>query len=96
MGELDPAFGHQPDLIAYEFNGQGLGSQGFARLVVPGDDKAGRYVSNLISLEVFRASASAVPEPEALAMAAGGLLILALVRLRIQSRSGAPGGKIAR
>ncbi|WP_454720392.1 MULTISPECIES: molybdopterin-binding oxidoreductase [Cupriavidus] len=58
LGELDPAFGNQPDLIAYDMNGTGLGSNGFARLVIPGDGKAGRYVSNLIGLEVFTAPAA--------------------------------------
>lgn len=73
MGELNPAFGNQPDLIAYDVNGQGLGANGFARLVAGNDVKAGRWVSNLVSLEVF--SVSAVPEPGAWAMfAAGGLL----------------------
>ncbi|WP_420994946.1 molybdopterin-binding oxidoreductase [Cupriavidus sp. 30B13] len=55
LGELDPGFGNQPDLIAYDMNGAGLGGNGFARLVIPNDGKAGRYVSNLISLEVFAA-----------------------------------------
>jgi hypothetical protein len=79
MGELNPAFGNQPDLIAYSLNGDPLTSNGFARLVVPNDVKAGRYVSNLVSLEVFRAT-SAVPEPEALALAGAGLMALFMVK----------------
>jgi len=55
LGELDPSFGNQPDLIAYALGGAALTTNGFARLVVPNDVKAGRYVSNLISIEVFAA-----------------------------------------
>jgi DMSO/TMAO reductase YedYZ molybdopterin-dependent catalytic subunit len=55
LGELDPAIGAQPDLVAYEIDGAALGSKGFARLVVPNDIKPGRWVTNLVSLEVFAA-----------------------------------------
>ena len=55
LGELDPGFGNQPDLIAYAQAGVPLTTTGFARIVVPNDVKAGRYVSNLISIEVFAA-----------------------------------------
>ena len=71
MGEIDPAFGNQPDRVAYEADGQMPASTGFARLVVPGDAKAGRYVSNLINLQVF--TASPVPEPTDVAMLLAGL-----------------------
>lgn len=81
MGELDPAFGNQPDLVAYEANGQLLDSTGFARLIVPGDAKAGRFVSNLINLQVFTAP-PAVPEPADAALLLAGLAGLgALARL---------------
>src|SRR4029077_21071391 len=43
----------QPDLAAYADTGGQLGaggSQGFARIVVPGDKAGGRYVSNLVDL----------------------------------------------
>lgn len=72
MGEIDPAFGNQPDLVAYQANGQLLDSNGFARLVVPGDAKAGRYVSNLVNLQVF-AAPPAVPEPANPALLLAGL-----------------------
>ncbi len=55
LGELDPGFGNQPDLIGYSLAGVPLTTTGFARGVVPNDVKAGRYVSNLISIEVFAA-----------------------------------------
>ncbi|CAG1001303.1 hypothetical protein MYXO_03037 [Myxococcaceae bacterium] len=52
LGEINPAFGNQNDIIAYQLNGQDLTTSGFARIVAPGDIKAGRWVSNLSSLEV--------------------------------------------
>ena len=55
LGEIDPAFGNQPDLVAYADTQGQLGpggSQGAMRLVVPGDHAGGRYVSNLVSLQV--------------------------------------------
>ena len=74
MGEIDPAFGDQPDLVAYEADGTLLDTNGFARLVVPGDAKAGRYVSNLINLQVF--SAASVPEPANVALLLAGVASL--------------------
>jgi hypothetical protein len=58
LGEIDPAFGNQPDLIAYSDTGGQLGSNGpdgVLRLIVPGDHAGGRYVSNLVSLQVVDA-----------------------------------------
>jgi hypothetical protein len=58
LGEIDPAFGNQPDLVAYaDTEGQlGAGGQdGALRLIVPGDHAGGRYVSNLVSLQVIDA-----------------------------------------
>src|SRR5262249_2867402 len=55
LGEIDPAFGNQQDLVAYSDKlgqlGPG-GPDGVLRLVVPGDLAGGRYVSNLASLQV--------------------------------------------
>ena len=55
LGEINPAFGNQPDLVAYA-NTEGQlgpgGSAGAMRLVVPGDHAGGRYVSNLVDLRV--------------------------------------------
>ncbi len=53
LSEIDPQLGNQPDLIAVAFNGGSLGQDGLTRLVVPGDTFGGRYVSNLVSLEVL-------------------------------------------
>ncbi|WP_250453164.1 molybdopterin-dependent oxidoreductase [Caballeronia sp. ATUFL_M2_KS44] len=52
LAEISPDFGNQPDMVAYAANGAPLAANGFARLVIPGDAKAGRYVSNLIAIEV--------------------------------------------
>jgi DMSO/TMAO reductase YedYZ molybdopterin-dependent catalytic subunit len=74
LGEIDPAFGNQPDIVAYSDTGGQLGtngSSGFARLVVPGDTLGGRYVSNITSIEVIDAS---VPEPGSLALLAVPLI----------------------
>jgi DMSO/TMAO reductase YedYZ molybdopterin-dependent catalytic subunit len=81
LGELDPMFGGTgaPDLIAYEVNGGPLGTDGFARVVVPGDDFGGRYVSNLVSLEVIDA---VVPEPGTLLLVISGLIGMALFRCK--------------
>ena len=82
MGELSPDFGNQPDLIAFARNGAALDGTGFARIVAPNDVKAGRWVSNLVSLEVFHAVAP-VPEPSSAALMLVGALLLAA---RVKSR----------
>jgi DMSO/TMAO reductase YedYZ molybdopterin-dependent catalytic subunit len=46
-GEYDPGFEAKQVLLAYADNGQPITDDGFARLVVPGDIKGGRYVSNV-------------------------------------------------
>ena len=43
-----------------------LAANGFTRLVLPGDVKAGPWVSNLVDLQVF--SATTVPAPTKLAL----------------------------
>jgi hypothetical protein len=55
LGEVDPRFGGEAIMVAYDDAlgqlGPG-GADGFARMVVPGDAAGGRYVSNLVSIEV--------------------------------------------
>jgi len=81
LGELDPMFGGTgaPDLIAYLQDGAPLGADGFARVVVPGDNFGGRYVSNLVSLQVIDA---VVPEPGTLALLGSSFLVMTLLRRR--------------
>jgi hypothetical protein len=61
LGEIAPTFGNQPDLVAYADTGGQLGPggpDGALRLIVPGDHAGGRYVSNLVSLQVIDAVGS--------------------------------------
>jgi hypothetical protein len=51
-GEIDPSFGASQIMVAYATGGQSLGTQGFARIVVPGDKAGGRFVSNIARIEV--------------------------------------------
>lgn len=53
-GEIDPAFGNVPMLLAWEQDGAALeGADGPIRLVAPGDTKGGRYVSGIVSIAVL-------------------------------------------
>ena len=52
-GEIQPRFGNEQILIAFTLNGKPLAEgDGFARLVVPSDSKMGRFVSNLVEIQV--------------------------------------------
>jgi hypothetical protein len=93
LGEIDPMFGNQTDLVAYADTGGQLGVgglSGFARMVVPGDIAGGRYVSNLVELAVFDAT---VPEPTSLVLLITSLLGTAIVhrRCRMRKASGRAG-----
>lgn len=50
LGEIDPDFGNQPVLLAYEQDGQPI--EGGLRLVVPGDARGGRYVSGVVNISL--------------------------------------------
>ncbi len=83
LGEIDPMFGNQQDLVAYADTLGQLGpngEDGFARMVVPGDSAGGRYISNLVALKVL--TAAPVPEPAAWLLLMGALPILAFLRSR--------------
>lgn len=56
LGGIEPRFGGAPTIVAYDENGGGLGEDGFARIVAPLDNRRGRWVSNLESLEVVNAA----------------------------------------
>jgi molybdate transport system substrate-binding protein len=52
-GEIDPEFGNQPILVAYEENGAPIADEeGAIRLVVPGDGRGGRYVSGVVNISL--------------------------------------------
>jgi hypothetical protein len=51
-GELAPQFGGEQVIVAYKQDGQFLGADGFARLIVPGDKAGGRAVANIVRIEV--------------------------------------------
>jgi len=56
LAEILPDLGGQPVLVAYERDGKPLGpDQGMARLVVPRDKRGGRYVSNIVRIELREA-----------------------------------------
>jgi DMSO/TMAO reductase YedYZ molybdopterin-dependent catalytic subunit len=53
LAEIIPDFGGELVLVAYQRDGRPLGpDEGMARLVVPNDKRGGRYVSNIIRIEV--------------------------------------------
>jgi DMSO/TMAO reductase YedYZ molybdopterin-dependent catalytic subunit len=55
-GEIDPEFGNQPILVAYEERGQPLiEEEGPFRLIVPSDGRDGRFVLRLASLSLLDA-----------------------------------------
>ena len=78
-GEINPNFGANnanPIIVAYATNGgapgTSLGANGFARLVLPDDNLRGRWVSNLVNLELFDVSNWKILAGENLDMAAFG------------------------
>ncbi|MDO9714105.1 molybdopterin-binding protein [Paracraurococcus lichenis] len=53
MGELEQRFGNEPVLVSYADTSGQLGpdgSEGWLRMIVPGDAAGGRYVSHLVGL----------------------------------------------
>jgi DMSO/TMAO reductase YedYZ molybdopterin-dependent catalytic subunit len=50
-GEIAPDFGGKPALLAYRRNDEAPAETGF-RLVMPGDKHGGRYVRDVVSIEV--------------------------------------------
>jgi len=51
-GEIAPTFGGVQIMVAYAVDGQALGEDGFARIVAPSDKAGGRFVSNIVKIEV--------------------------------------------
>ncbi|HMS82337.1 MAG TPA: molybdopterin-dependent oxidoreductase [Nitrospira sp.] len=54
MGELVPAIGgHHQVIVAYAKDGALLSSEGFARIINPGDKSGARNVSNIIRIQII-------------------------------------------
>jgi len=61
-GEFDPNFANKSILVSFEEDGRPLtGGGGFARLVVPGDRRGGRYVSAITRITVHDSEALLLP-----------------------------------
>lgn len=80
LAELDPSLGAPEDLVPYADTQGQFPSSGFARTVIPGDNHQGRYVSNIVSIDV-----TSVPEPGTIIPIAASLFALYFVR-RSRSR----------
>lgn len=79
LAEFDPKLGApaypMEAIVAYADSNGPLTDSGFARLVIPGDNFGGRFVSNLVNLEVV----NAVPEPTSALLLISGLAAIALL-----------------
>jgi DMSO/TMAO reductase YedYZ molybdopterin-dependent catalytic subunit len=51
-GEIAPNFGGNQVLVAYEVDGEPLGTDGPTEIVAPGDKAGGRFVHNIATIEV--------------------------------------------
>lgn len=89
LGEFNPNFGADDILVAYDESGAGLGTAGFARLIVPGDVRAGRFVSNLVGLEVLGAPLTPVPVPAAVWLFGSGIVGIVGIARRKMNRTAA-------
>jgi hypothetical protein len=75
LAELDPALGGNPgDFLPYADTGGDFPDDSVARTILPGDNKHGRWLSNLDSIDV-----AAVPEPGSLPLMASALTLLGLL-----------------
>jgi hypothetical protein len=75
LAELDPSVGG--DILAYASTGTDFPASAVARTILPNDNKHGRRIPNLYTVEL-----TDVPEPAPILVLAGGLGVLALARRR--------------
>ncbi len=75
LAELDPALNPRAAnyLVAYADTNGDFPGAGFARLIFPGDNRGGRFLSNLTGLEVV----ATVPQPATMALYVAGLILVA-------------------
>ncbi len=57
LAELDSAFGNTVAILVDTQDGKPLGADGPFRLVVPGDSRAGRWLRNIVRIEVLSLAA---------------------------------------
>jgi len=69
LGELSPSFGDPAELAMIALLD---GDDGFARLVLPGDHRGGRFVSNIVDMKLIDVTAMVAPVP----LPAGAVLAL--------------------
>jgi hypothetical protein len=75
LAELDPSLGGNPaNLLPYADTGMDFPLDGVARTILPSDNKHGRWVSNLVSIEV-----AAVPEPGSCMLLVSSLVTMAVI-----------------
>ncbi len=80
LGELSPSFGDPESLamVALADSNGPLIDNGFARLVLPGDVRGGRFISNISAMHVVDATSPAfVPLPAGLVLVLTGFIALA-------------------
>ncbi len=83
LAELDPSLGAPQDLLPYADTAGQFPADGVVRIVIPGDNHAGRYVSNLSLLEV-----TSTPEPSTIGLLGVGILsCLVLYRSAARTKS---------
>ena len=83
LAELNPALGAPEDLIPYADTQGQFPGDGFARIVIPGDNHAGRYVSNLDAIAVL-----ATPEPGTAVLFALSLVALGMAVRKVSVSGG--------
>jgi PEP-CTERM motif len=80
LAEIDPAVGGNPqDLLAYASNGSDFPGAGVARTIFAGDNKHGRWMSNLYEVQV-----TDIPEPASASVVVAGIGLLGLLRRRTE------------
>jgi hypothetical protein len=84
LAEFDPSLGGNPnDLLPYADTMGAFPGDGVARTITPTDNKQGRWVSNVDSIDV-----SEIPEPGSSALLVFAMMAIAAARYRTRQASG--------